>query len=149
VSEHTSDIEWRRGGKPFDTGYDRTHTWTFDSGVTVPASAAPGLNGDPTRVDPEEAFVASISSCHMLWFLYLAAEAGHTVDAYVDHATGTMRRDERGITCITDVTLHPGTTWAGDAPTRDEIDDLHHRSHERCFIANSVRTAITIEHQHA
>jgi organic hydroperoxide reductase OsmC/OhrA len=145
VSEHTADIEWRRDGRNFDVTYDRNHEWRFDSGVVVPASSASDLFGDPTRVDPEEAFVASISSCHMLWFLYLAAEQGSVVDSYVDRAVGHMQRDEHGVTWITDVALRPEIAWSGEAPPGAEIESLHHRSHERCFIANSVRTSITVE----
>jgi organic hydroperoxide reductase OsmC/OhrA len=145
MSEHRAEIEWRRDARPFGVRYDRSHSWRFDSGVVVAASSAPDLMGDPTRVDPEEAFVASISSCHMLWFLYLAAEAGLVVDSYRDPAVGLMQRDEGGVTWITDVTLRPEITWSGDAPTDATVASLHHDSHVRCFIANSVRTAITVE----
>lgn len=138
-------MEWRRDGAEFGTGYDRTHTWRFDGGVEVPASSAPGLFGDPSRVDPEEAFVAAVSSCHMLWFLYLAAEAGHTVDAYTDSAVGTMKRDERGATSITDVELRPTIVWAGTGPDSAAVDELHHESHRRCFIANSIRSKVTVQ----
>lgn len=144
MSEHVAQIEWQRGDAEFSTAYDRTHVWRFDSGVEVPASSAPGLFGDPSRVDPEEAFVASISSCHMMWFLYLAAAAGHVVDRYCDDAVGTMGRDDRGVTWITDVDLRPTIEWSTAAPTPEQVTALHHESHERCFIANSVRTAITV-----
>ncbi|MCU1486213.1 MAG: osmotically inducible protein OsmC [Actinomycetia bacterium] len=144
MSEHGVEVEWVRGGADFGVKYDRTHVWRFDGGVEVPASSAPGLLGDPSRVDPEEAFVAAISSCHMLWFLHLAAERGLVVDRYVDGAVGTMRRDPAGITWITDVDLRPAIEWSGEAPSPADVDALHHASHERCFIANSVRSAITV-----
>ena len=144
VSLHNADITWKRNGADFGAAYDRSHEWHFDSGVVVPASSAPDFFGDPTRVDPEEAFVASISSCHMLWFLALAAKAGFVVDEYVDHAVGTMGRDDTGVTWITDVELSPSISWSGTAPDAEAINDLHHRAHGRCFIANSVRSAITI-----
>lgn len=144
VSLHNAAITWKRKGAEFVTDHDRSHEWVFDSGVVVPASSAPDFSGDPSRVDPEEAFVASISSCHMLWFLALAAKAGFVIDEYVDHAVGTMGRDDTGVTWITDVELRPAISWSSPAPDPAAIKDLHHRAHERCFIANSVRSAITI-----
>lgn len=144
MSLHHAAITWERAGAEFGTDYDRSHEWAFDSGVVVPASSAPDLFGDPSRVDPEEAFVASISSCHMLWFLALAAKAGLVIDEYVDHAVGTMGRDDTGVTWITGVELRPTVSWSGRAPDAAVVQDLHHRAHERCFIANSVRSAITI-----
>lgn len=144
MSHHTAAISWKRNGADFLADYDRSHEWAFDGGVVVPASSAPEFSGNPSRVDPEEAFVASISSCHMLWFLALAAKAGLVIDEYVDHAVGTMGRDDTGVTWITDVALSPTITWSSTAPDAAAITDLHHRAHERCFIANSVRSAITI-----
>src|SRR5262245_8491637 len=138
MSEHIATVEWHLGDGTFDTSYDRTHVWRFDCGVEVPASAAPHLFGDPSRVDPEEAFVAPISSCHMLWCLYLAAEDGFVVGSYVDHASGVMARDKQGPMRITRVELRPEIAWIGDAPDSEAITDLHERSHRRCFIANSV-----------
>lgn len=137
-------VAWERGAAAFGPRYDRSHVWRFDGGVEVPASSAPGLLGDPCRVDPEEAFVAAISSCHMLWFLHLAAEAGQVVDRYLDDAVGTMARDDAGTTWITEVDLRPTIEWSDPQPTVDEVDALHHESHRRCFIANSVRTTITV-----
>ena len=144
MSTHVAQIVWQRDGAEFDVAYDRTHVWRFDGGVEVPASSAPHLHGDPLRVDPEEAFVAAISSCHMLWFLFLAAEAGLVVDAYVDDAVGTMAREARGVLAITDVELRPVISWAGDEPAAAVIAALHEESHRRCFIANSVRSRITV-----
>jgi organic hydroperoxide reductase OsmC/OhrA len=144
VSEHGVEVVWTRDGQPFGERYDRSHVWRFDGGVEVPASSAPGLWGDPSRVDPEEAFVAAISSCHMLWFLYLAAQRGLVVDRYVDAAVGVMQRTERGVSWITEVDLRPAVEWSGDVPAADVVVALHHESHERCFIANSVRSRITV-----
>ena len=144
MSEHVAEVAWSRQGADFGVDYDRTHEWRFDGGVTVPASSAPALFGDPTRVDPEEAFVAAISSCHMMWFLYLAAEAGLVVDRYVDHTVGVMRRTESEHSWITDVDLRPEIEWSGESPSDDVIDRLHHESHRRCFIANSVKSRITV-----
>jgi organic hydroperoxide reductase OsmC/OhrA len=144
MSHHTLDVEWLRNGAAFGPKFDSAHIWTFDSGVVVPASAAPHLHGDPTRVDPEEAFVASISSCHMLWFLSLAGEQALLIDRYFDQPVGTMERTDDGKTWITHVELRPNIVWSGRQPSDDEIRDLHHESHERCFIANSVRTKITV-----
>lgn len=145
MSEHTAEVVWERGARPFGVDYDRTHTWSFDGGVVVPASSAPGLSGDPMLVDPEEAFVASISSCHMLWFLFLAARAGLVADEYVDRPVGTMRRDDTGVTWITDVVLRPSITWADPAPDAATVEAFHDDAHRRCFIANSVRSTITVE----
>lgn len=144
MSEHIAEVTWERGGSEFGVDYDRTHEWRFDGGVVVPASSAPGLFGDPTRVDPEEAFVAAISSCHMMWFLYLAAEAGLVVDRYADSAVGVMRRTDTQHSWITDVDLRPDIVWSGEPPSVEEIEGLHHESHERCFIANSVKSRITV-----
>ena len=144
MSQHTATVEWRRGDAPFGTDYDRTHVWRFDGGVEVPASSAPTLSGDPLRVDPEEAFVASLSSCHMMWFLYLAAEQGLVVDRYHDDAVATMDRLERGRRWLSTVDLRPVVDWQCDEPDASVVAELHRHSHERCFIANSVRSTVTL-----
>ncbi|HYW77747.1 MAG TPA: OsmC family protein [Gammaproteobacteria bacterium] len=144
-------IAWERDGAVFtDRRYSRAHRWFFDGGIEVPASSSPGVVREPlsdaSAVDPEEAFVAAISSCHMLSFLDLAARRGFTVESYTDEAAGVMRKNARGKIAVTRVTLHPRITFAGDKrPTREDIDDLHHEAHEVCFIAASVKTDIQIE----
>lgn len=152
MSEYRATVEWRRdGGAVFtDNRYSRAHTWRFDGGLAVPASSSPHVvrtpYSDPAAVDPEEAFVASVSSCHMLWFLLLAAKRGFVVDSYEDEAVGVMEKNERGKLAITRIALRPRIEFSGaKLPTAAEIDALHHKAHEECFIANSVRTAIAVE----
>lgn len=147
----TVKVEWIGGGTVFtDRQYSRAHRWSFDGGVEVPASSSPGVVREPlsdaSAVDPEEAFVAAISSCHMLSFLDQAARQGFTVEHYTDEAVGRMAKDEAGKIAMTVVTLHPRIEFTGNhRPTPEDIDDLHHRAHEVCFIASSVKTDIRIE----
>jgi organic hydroperoxide reductase OsmC/OhrA len=153
MSTHTYDVQvrWSRGDAVFtDNRYSRVHTWHFDGGIEVPASSSPHVVRLPLSsaeaVDPEEAFVASISSCHMLWFLSIAAAAGLRVDRYVDKAEGVMGKNAAGKTAVTRVTLHPSVTFSGaKVPTPAEIVELHHKAHDECFIANSVTTDIRCE----
>jgi organic hydroperoxide reductase OsmC/OhrA len=152
MSDHQARIRWARKAdeKFVDSRYSRAHLWEFDGGVSVPASSAvssvPPPYSKPENVDPEEALVAAISSCHMLTFLYLAAKAGLTVDSYDDPAVGTMSRNDRGRMAITAVRLSPRIAFSGGkSPTQAEIDRLHHAAHEECFIANSVLTTISVE----
>jgi len=150
MHEHKAIILWKNNGPDFLKGrYSREHTWTFDGGVTVPASSSPSVVPVPmsnaANVDPEEAFVASLSSCHMLTFVWLAGKAGFLVERYRDAATGVMAKNERGSFWVSKVTLHPQIVWGGDkVPTAEELDRLHHRAHEECFIANSVKTEVTV-----
>jgi organic hydroperoxide reductase OsmC/OhrA len=145
VSEHVVDVSWSRGGHEFKyQTYDRDHTWTFDGGDTVTASANPVYLGNEAAIDPEEAFVASISSCHMLTFLAIAAKKRLVVDSYDDHAVGVMAKNEAGRVAITQVTLTPRIVFAGDAPDAATLEHMHHLSHEQCFIANSVTTEIIV-----
>lgn len=147
---HTALIQWTRGNGGFLQGqYSREHTWTFDGGVTVPASASPSVVpvpfSNPANVDPEEAYVAAISSCHMLWFLHLASRAGFQIDRYEDAAIGEMAKNSTGAFWISQVTLQPRISWSGSKiPTAQDETLLHHKSHEQCFIANSVRTKINV-----
>lgn len=146
MSEHKATIEWNRNGEPFDVkSYPRNHSWSFDAGIKVNASASPAYRGDASCVDPEEAFVASLASCHMLWFLAIASKKGHTVDSYVDEAVGHLGRNEEGRTAITKVELRPRVTFAeGDAPDAGTLDEMHETAHKECFIANSVRCEVEV-----
>jgi organic hydroperoxide reductase OsmC/OhrA len=151
MSRYQAVIEWTRDGARFtDNRYSRGHRWRFDGGVEVPASASPQVVPLPmsvaAAVDPEEAFVASLSSCHMLFFLSLAARQGFVVDDYRDEAVGVMARDAGGKLAITQVTLHPVVRYGGGKhPSAAEEDALHHAAHEECFIASSVRTVVSCE----
>ena len=150
MTTYTATIRWSRMGGEFAEGrYSRGHQWSFDGGAVVPASASPDNvppgTADETGVDPEEAFVASLSSCHMLFFLDFARRAGLVVEEYVDEADGVLEKRSDGKIAMTRVTLRPRITWSGDAPDEATIADLHHRSHEACFIANSVNTEVTVQ----
>ena len=147
MSEHKVTVAWQRDGSDFTVDrFKRAHEWRFEGGVTVPGSSAPGYGGDPDLVDPEEAFVAALSSCHMLFFLALSAKRGILVDHYDDDAVGVLQKAPDGKTWMTDVTLRPRIVFAdGHQPSDAEVDKLHHRSHELCFIANSVKTHVAIE----
>jgi len=151
MSEHLATVEWSRGEQDF-TGnrYSRAHDWRFDGGAVVRGSSAPTSVpeplSDPAAVDPEEALVAALSSCHMLFFLAFAAKGGFTVDSYRDEAVGVLGRDERGKISITSITLRPAVVFSGESqPDAPAIDALHHRAHEACYIANSVRAEVTVE----
>jgi organic hydroperoxide reductase OsmC/OhrA len=149
MHRYTATTTWSRGYEAFtDLKYSRAHRWTFDGGVDIPASSSP-LHvripfSDPAGVDPEEAFVASISSCHLLSFLYVAAKRGIVVERYVDDAEGVMDRNEAGRLAITRVVLRPRVTYA-TAPDSETEAALHHQAHEDCYIANSVRTEVLVE----
>ena len=151
MSQHTATIHWRRGDAAFaDNQYSRTHSWEFDGGVAVAASASPEVVPLPlsavAAVDPEEAFVAALSSCHMLVFLSIAQKRGYVVDTYVDEAVGTLGKNAAGKTAITRVLLRPAATYAGDRlPDRAALEKMHHRAHELCFIANSVVSDVDTE----
>jgi len=146
MSEHAAKIAWSRGGRDFTyETYSRDHTWKFDGGALVPATAAPAFLGNPALVDPEEAFVAAVASCHMLTFLAIAARRRFVVERYEDAATGFMEKNEAGKLAVTRVTLRPAVQFAEKSPSAEELAHLHHLAHENCFIANSVRTAITVE----
>ena len=151
MSGHIATIHWQRGAAPFARGqYSRVHAWRFDGGAVVPASASPDIVpapwSDASAVDPEEAFVATLSSCHMLWFLSLAAAQGFIVDSYEDQATGQLCETAPQRMAITDVVLHPRVGFhPTHAATHEQLDALHHAAHERCFLANSVKTRIRVE----
>jgi len=148
---YTATVSWSRGEQAFTDGkYSRAHRWRFDGGVDVPASSSPLVVrpplSDEAAIDPEEAFVAALSSCHMLFFIDFARRAGFRIDRYEDQAEGVMSQDAEGRTAITVVTLRPAIAFSGERlPTATEIEALHHKSHEACFIANSVRSEVRIE----
>ena len=150
MSRHVATVAWARDGARFtDNRYSRAHVWRFDGGVEVPGSSSPHAVPLPysraDAIDPEEAFVASISSCHMLWFLSIAAQRGFTVDDYVDEAEGFLERDAEGRMSVTRVNLRPRIAWSGErVPTGGDVAAIHDEAHHECFIANSVKTAIAI-----
>ncbi len=151
MSEHVAEVVWERGDAPFlDQRYSRRHALRFDGGAVWAGSSSPQVvpapMSDPSAVDPEEGFVASISSCHMLWFLSIAAKHGFVVDHYRDRAIGLMGKDAHGRLAITRVTLKPEVRFAGtQEPDEVEVAAMHHEAHESCFIANSVKTEIRCE----
>lgn len=149
---YTVKVSWEKGSDEAfsDNKYSREHRWIFDGGTEVPASASPHVVPTPysseAAIDPEEAFVASLSSCHMLWFLSLAAERHLVVESYEDNAEGVMGKNDEGRVAMTKVTLRPKAKFVGDhIPTAAEIEAIHHEAHEKCFIANSVKTTVTTE----
>ncbi|MEM7207934.1 MAG: OsmC family protein [Pseudomonadota bacterium] len=152
MSEYYAEINWSRDADEAftDNKYSRGHTWTFDGGETVPASASHHIVPLPysveSNVDPEEAFVASLSSCHMLFFLSIAANRKFVVDSYTDNAVGIMSENENKQLAMTKVTLRPKISFSGDnEPTIEQLEKMHHRAHELCFIANSVKTEVVTE----
>jgi organic hydroperoxide reductase OsmC/OhrA len=151
LEEYQVTIHWERGDQLFtDNRYSRGHTWIFDGGVEVPASSSPHIVPLPysnaNAVDPEEAFVASLSSCHMLWFLSIAGRRGFCVDSYADDAVGVMEKDQSGRLAMTRVTLRPKAIFSGSRlPTETELQAMHHEAHQKCFIANSVKTDVRCE----
>ena len=150
MSNHSVIVKWRRNGEDFLANkYSREHTWEFDCGIEVPASASPHIVPLPwsreENVDPEEAFVAALSSCHMLFFLSIAVELGIEVESYVDNAVGQMGKNKAGKIAMTRVTLNPQIEYSEHAiPDRATVDSIHHQAHEQCFLANSVNTKIDI-----
>ncbi|MEM1191017.1 MAG: OsmC family protein [Pseudomonadota bacterium] len=154
MSEYQAEVSWRRGADEgfTDNKYSRGHSWSFDGGIRVPASSSPHVVPLPysveASVDPEEAFVASLSSCHMLFFLSIAAKHGFVVDEYDDRATGIMEKDAEGKMAMTEVILRPLVVFSEDrAPSAAQLEEMHHQSHGLCFIANSVKTNVRTEIQ--
>ena len=152
MAEHKAIIRWKRkeNDQEFTKGkYSREHTWQFDGGVSVPASPSPSVVpapwSNPANVDPEEAFVASVSSCHMLTFLHLASKRGFQIESYDDEAVGTMTKGANGVPWVNLVTLHPKIVYSGGKqPNPSEEGELHHLSHEQCFIADSIKTEVKV-----
>lgn len=151
MARYTAEVLWLRNDGDFlGNHYSRRHLLLFDGGLQVPGSSSPHVvplpMSDASALDPEEAFVASLSSCHMLWFLSIAAKRKFCVDRYFDAATGIMERNADGKMAMTVVTLKPDVAFSGERlPTREELDKLHHEAHEACFIANSVKTEVRCE----
>jgi organic hydroperoxide reductase OsmC/OhrA len=151
MSTYTANLLWERGDQDFaGQRYSRRHVWRFDGGAEVPGSSSPSVvpppGSDPAAVDPEEAFVASLSSCHMLWFLAIAAKRGFVVDRYEDAASGVLERNPERRMAMTRVTLRPKIVFSGaKQPTAEELDAMHHKAHEECYIANSVKTEVVVE----
>ena len=154
MAKYLASIHWQLDNTSVvDNRYSRAHVWRFDGGTEVPASSSPHVvpvpMSNPAGVDPEEAFVASLASCHMLWFLSLAAERGLCVERYDDHAEGVMARNAAGKIAMTVVTLRPRVAFGGPTqPTREALEGLHHLAHESCFIASSVLTDVRCEPLH-
>ncbi|MFZ6771379.1 OsmC family protein [Undibacterium sp. SXout7W] len=151
MHQYFAQVAWQRGDQAFsDNKYSRGHQWTFDGGLCVPASSSPLSVPLPLSVeanlDPEEALIAALSSCHMLFFLSFACKQGFRVDSYEDKASGIMEKNAAGKMAITRITLAPHVVFSGDKqPTREDIDTLHHQSHEHCYIANSINAEVIIE----
>lgn len=152
MSEHTINVRWARGATTPDEfakkRYSRVHEWQLDGGPVIPAAASPSVVPmqwtNATGIDPEEAFVASIASCHMLWFLAICSKRGHVVDTYSDDAVGVLAKNDAGKLAITKVTLRPKVAFVS-AVDDATVRDMHHQAHDECFISQSVRTIITIE----
>jgi len=149
MSAHLASVEWRCDGDFAANRYLPGHVWRFDGGAEVRGSSSPDIVplplSDPAAVDPEEALVASAASCHMLWFLHLARDAGFVVERYRDAAEGSMGKDGRGRMAMLRITLRPEIAFSGAAPDAARLASLHHAAHEACFIANSLRTEIVVE----
>ena len=150
MTEYSAEVIWTRNGQDFISNrYSRKHLLRFDGGLEIPASSSPHVvplpMSDATALDPEEAFVSSLSSCHMLWFLSIAAKQKFCVDRYFDQAIGIMAKNEEGKLAMTQVTLRPEVCFSGEKhPSHDEINQMHHQAHEECFIANSVKTEVRV-----
>jgi len=151
MSTYTATIRWQRGADgDFAKGqYSRAHEWAFDGGHVMPASASPHIVPEPwsdlAAVDPEEAFVASLSSCHMLFFLDFSRRAGFVINNYVDEAEGELAKGADGRMAMTRVTLRPRVEWQDEGPDPAALADLHHKAHEACFIANSVKSEVVVQ----
>ncbi|MBV8686230.1 MAG: OsmC family protein [Alphaproteobacteria bacterium] len=149
MGDHVATVEWKASGDVLSGAYSRAHSWRFDGGAVVAASASPSNVpapwSDPAGVDPEEALVAAVSSCHMLWFLHLAREAGFAASSYRDEARGSLGRGSDGRIAITRVVLRPRIGFEGEGPDEAALERLHHDAHARCFIANSLKGEVVVE----
>jgi organic hydroperoxide reductase OsmC/OhrA len=151
MAQYSAEVIWERGDAVFtDNRYSRRHRWHFDGGLEVPGSSSPHSvplpMSDPGAIDPEEAFIAALSSCHMLWFLAIAMKRKFRVDRYRDQATGVLAKNADGKWCVSVVTLHPEVQFSGESlPSREQIEAMHHSAHAECYIANSVTAQVLIE----
>ncbi len=151
MAQHLAEVVWQRNNEVFlDNRYSRRHIIRFDGGTEVPGSASPHVVplpfSDASAVDPEEMLVASLASCHMLWFLSIAAQRGFCVDSYCDEAVGLMGKNTEHKMAMVQVTLRPSVVFGGEKrPTQNEIEQMHHEAHDQCFIANSVTTKVCCE----
>ena len=150
ASHYNATVVWQRGSQTFsDNKYSRAHQWVFDSGTSIAASSSPHIVPLPysvdENIDPEEAFVASLSSCHMLFFLSFAAKNKWIIDRYEDSASGTLEKNEEGKLAMTKVVLDPKIKYSGETPSKEQEAEIHHLAHEACFIANSVKTVVEIK----
>ena len=151
MHNYTATVTWKSDSPASFTKnqYTRGHTWSFDGGIEVPASSSPHSVRLPwsveAAVDPEEALVAAAAACHMLTFLWLAAKGGFNIASYTDNAVGEMATMEGGRQWVSRITLDPQIEWVGDPPTDDQLADLHHRAHEQCYIANSIKSEIVVQ----
>lgn len=146
MSQHQVKLIWKRESEDFAyKNYNRSHQWDFGHGISVQASAAPDYQGDPDLVDPEQAFVAALVSCHMLTFLAIASQKRLVIDHYEDEAVGVLGKNAEGKMAITEVTLHPKITFGGEQPDEQTLAQLHEAAHKNCFLANSVTTTIKVE----
>lgn len=147
MSEHRAELSWKRTSSDFsyDT-YNREHVCTFPGGATLPMSATPEFKGDASCANPEEALVAALSSCHMLSFLAIASKKQLCVEEYRDHACGYLEKNSAGQMAVTKVVLRPIVEFSKDTPVdRSQIEQIHHKAHQVCFIANSVKTEVLVE----
>jgi organic hydroperoxide reductase OsmC/OhrA len=149
MPKHLAKVHWVLQGDGFLTGrYSREHSWEFDGGVRVAASPSPHVVptpwSNPAHVDPEEAFVAAVASCHMLTFLWLASRSGFEVVEYTDHAEGVMSKNDQGVAWVSQITLQPAIRWAQTPPSPETLSHLHHEAHSQCFIANSIKTHVEV-----
>ena len=153
MKQFEASITWLREAQPFtDNRYSRAHEWRFDGGLRVPASSSP-LSvplpmSDAAAVDPEEALVAAVSSCHMLFFLSIAAQRGFVIDQYVDQALGTMDRNANGKLAMTRIALRPAIAFSGPQPSASDLATMHHEAHDKCYIANSITAEVVVEGAH-
>lgn len=150
MKQFEASLAWQRGAQSFaDQRYSRAHEWIFDGGLRVPASSSPlsvpAPMSDPAAVDPEEALVAAASSCHMLFFLSIAAQRGFVVDDYRDHAVGYMEKNGEGNIAMTKIVLRPAITFSLTPPNGAELSAIHHAAHAKCYIANSIKADVVVE----